>query len=199
MILDTKRLHNLACRLAYNQAHHECPEQLAQDLEQAAWVKFLTLESYAHLWSDLYYAMLEELSRWLWQCRRGRGKNRLLTAKVELHEWLPSDLETINPERFLIIKESIKREAYNAQQREYKKKYSRWIRNGKKGRRPVGATRGSTKLPEDLRLQRRREASLRYWRKTGYRGLRKTKVVLVPRTQTLLEQYGVEVVKRALR
>ena len=86
--LDTVRLHRMARHLAFTRALHECPEEITADLEQAAWIKFLTLKKADHLWKDLEYAMLEELSRWIWQCKRGRGKNRRLTIKLTLGEFL---------------------------------------------------------------------------------------------------------------
>lgn len=86
--LDTNRLHRMARHLAFSRALHESPEQVTQDLEQAAWVKFLTLKSPDHLWKDLEYAMLEEISRWIYGCKRGRGKNRVLRYKMSIDDFL---------------------------------------------------------------------------------------------------------------
>src|SRR6185503_6701668 len=90
---------------------------LAQDLEQAAFLA--ELEGKNMKPRD---AMLEELSRWLWQCKRGRRKDRLLIAKVELHEWSRRALSTMNPERILIVKEQLGREMWLEQQRRYARK-----------------------------------------------------------------------------
>jgi hypothetical protein len=98
--VDEKRIHNMARHLAFTRALHECPEEVAKDLEQAAWIKFLTLKSEKYLWKDLEYAMLEELSRWIWACKRGRGRTRILRFKVSLdeiltrlnHGWTPRQL-----------------------------------------------------------------------------------------------------------
>lgn len=103
--LDTKRLHRMAKRLARKLLMHECPETMVQDLEQAAWVKYLTLSSSDHMWKDLYYAMLEEISRWLWSCKRGRGKDRYLHTKLALAE-LYSLGHHLTPEKYLMIKEA---------------------------------------------------------------------------------------------
>lgn len=94
------RVHRIARHLAFTRAIHECPAEVAKDLEQAAWEKYLRLKTAAYLWSDLERAMLEELSRWLWQCKRGRGKTRRLRFKVSLgellkrldHGWTPKQL-----------------------------------------------------------------------------------------------------------
>lgn len=77
----------MARHLAFTRTLHECPEEVTADLEQAAWVKFLTLKSKAHLWKDLEWAMLEEISRWLYGCKRGRGKNRILTYKMSIDDF----------------------------------------------------------------------------------------------------------------
>lgn len=82
------RIHRIARHLAFTRAIHECPAEVTRDLEQAAWEKFLRLKTTNYLWSDLERAMLEELSRWLWQCKRGRGRNRILKFKVSLGELL---------------------------------------------------------------------------------------------------------------
>lgn len=86
-MLDETKLHQMARHLAFIRARHECPEEMTKDLEQAAWVKYLTLRSYEHLWQDLNYAMLEELSRWIYCCKRGRGKNRVLTYKHNIDDF----------------------------------------------------------------------------------------------------------------
>lgn len=83
-----KRLHDMARHLAFQRAVHECPEQLAKDLEQAAYLKLMTLQSRKHVWKDLQYAMLEELSRWVYGCKRGRGKNRVLRFKMGLGNYV---------------------------------------------------------------------------------------------------------------
>ena len=104
MSLDTKRLYRMARHIAYTKALHECPEQVAKDLQQAAWLVYLKKGDHRFIWRELEYAMLEEVSRWNWACRRGRGKNRVLKLKSSLKEWNPP-LNTLNPERLLIIKE----------------------------------------------------------------------------------------------
>ena len=85
--LDVVRLHRMARRLAFKLALHECPAELTRDLEQAAWVKYLTLKTHKYLWRDLEYSMLEEISRWVWGCKRGRGKNRILRYKMPLQDF----------------------------------------------------------------------------------------------------------------
>lgn len=85
--LDIIRLHQMARHLAFTRAIHECPEELTKDLEQAAYLKYLTLKNYNHLWKDLQYAMLEEISRWIYGCKRGRGKNRILQYKMSIDDF----------------------------------------------------------------------------------------------------------------
>lgn len=106
-MLDTKRLYRMARHIAYTKALHECPEQVAQDLQQAAWMRYLKEGEHAHIWKALEYAMLEEISRWNWACKRGRGESRVLKLKVPLNEWRPP-LDSLTPERLLILKEEIK-------------------------------------------------------------------------------------------
>ncbi len=102
-MLDTKRLYRMARSLAFKLARHECPEQLAKDLQQAAWLVYLKIGEGVYLWRELEYAMLEEISRWNYACKRGRGKNRLITSKAALSDW--KQPYTLTPERIMIIKE----------------------------------------------------------------------------------------------
>jgi len=81
------RLHQMARHLAFTRTIHECPEQVTLDLEQAAWVKYLTLKKHDHLWQDLQFAMLEEISRWVYGCKRGRGKTRVLRYKMNIEDF----------------------------------------------------------------------------------------------------------------
>ena len=94
--LDTNRLHRIARHLAFTRTIHECPEEVTKDLEQAAWLKYLTLKTHDYLWKDLEYAMLEEISRLVYQCKRGRGKTRILLYKMNLN-FLLNELEYSNP------------------------------------------------------------------------------------------------------
>jgi hypothetical protein len=114
----------MARRLAYTRALHECPEEVAKDLQQAGWIKYLCRRGSQHIWRDLEFAMLEEISRWIWGCKRGRGTNRALTIKQPLDapDPIPFRYDSANlrgptqvireklfdgltPERYLLIKE----------------------------------------------------------------------------------------------
>ena len=78
---EQTRLHQMARHLAFTTGMHECPEELTRDLEQAAYLKLMLLKKRDYLWKDLQYAMLEELSRWKYACKRGREKSRVLRYK----------------------------------------------------------------------------------------------------------------------
>ena len=103
-MIDAKRLYRMARHIAYTKARHECPEQVAQDLQQAAWLRYFKVGEHAYIWRDMEYAMLEELSRWNWSCARGRGTNRVLKLKSSLKAW-KSPINTLDPERLMILRE----------------------------------------------------------------------------------------------
>lgn len=104
-MFDQKRIYAMARHIAFKNALHECPEEVARDLCQAAWVQILQgFKNIKFAWRDIEYAMREELSRWLYQCKRGRGKTRNLSTKHELREWV-GGADWLTPERFLIIRE----------------------------------------------------------------------------------------------
>src|SRR5690349_16279614 len=107
-MIDAARLYRMARHLAYTKCLHECPEQIAQDCQQAAWLCYLKEGEHAHIWKNLEYAMLEEISRWNWGCKRGRGKDSVLKLKAPLKEYAPPRY-TLDPERLLILKEEIQK------------------------------------------------------------------------------------------
>ena len=107
MKLDDKRLWRMARHLAYQLATHEGPDELAQDLYMAAWEKYLSLKKEIIFWKDLEWAMLEEVSRWLYQCKRGRGKDRLMKIKLGLLA-AKVGTDTLTPERIMLIQEEYK-------------------------------------------------------------------------------------------
>jgi len=109
MKLDDKRLWRMARHLAYKLATHEGPDELAQDLYMAAWEKYLSLKTELIFWKDLEWAMLEEASRWLYQCKRGRGKDRVMKVKLGLLSWSKlRQPDTLTPERIMLIQEEYK-------------------------------------------------------------------------------------------
>jgi len=80
------RVYRMARRLAFTRCLHECPEEIAKDLEQAAYLKLQKLTKREHLWKDLEYAMLEEISRWCYSCKSGRGSTRVMRYKHSLYD-----------------------------------------------------------------------------------------------------------------
>lgn len=82
------RIRRMAIHLARKRARHNDPLEVARDLEQAAYLRLLTLKTRQYLWKDLEYAMLEELSRWIYGCKRGRGKDRVLTIKYSIDQYV---------------------------------------------------------------------------------------------------------------
>jgi hypothetical protein len=167
--MNEARLHRMAHRLAYKFGRHECPEQLAQDLFQAACLAELEGKNMKPRDS-----MIEELSRWLWQCKRGRGKTRLLTAKVELWEWNRRALGTLDPEKILIIKEQLGREMFLDYQRRrntanrfnerteerriYKRHYRRWVRAGRDPETDPRVRKGAH--PKEVRIYKLTESRI---------------------------------------
>jgi hypothetical protein len=124
-MLDTKRLYRMARQLAYERARHECPEQVAEDLQQAGWVAYLKKGETAYTWKDIEYAMLEEISRWNWACKRGRGPSRNLRLKSEFKAGSSNSFDTLTPERLMIIREEWeerKKDRRLFPTREYKRK-----------------------------------------------------------------------------
>jgi len=103
--LDTQRLRNMAIMFATSQCKHECPREITKDLEQAAWEKFLKLKNYTYMWKDMEYAMLEEMSRWKYSCKRGRGKDRRLCIKLALKDTGLAGHTMPNPEQYALAKE----------------------------------------------------------------------------------------------
>src|SRR5215471_17947793 len=127
------RLRLLALSLARKYGYRECPEELAKDLEQAALLDYFQHKNNEYAWSRAYYAMVEEASRWNWQCKRGRGKNRELLCKVEMKE-LRAGIDTRTPEFWVLLKESLVKPARKPQ-KQYPEAIKRWVENNRERRR----------------------------------------------------------------